>query len=177
VLIWRCERQGIRSLGTGYLAYSPRPRGIRYYLRSRWKRQSVAQLALVKAVDTNDEAVLAERWQWQARKVGSKTNMLIIGEADGGRSADVEHELHLQRACRVGSGRQLHDVPVRIDKFNLNLVLLVRLLPWNGDHDPDSDVDQVRRVRTRLNEPGVDTASGYVQHVVHGFGVVAKDGI
>jgi hypothetical protein len=68
-------------------------------------------------------------------------------------------------------------VPVLVDEFDLNIMLLIGLLPGNCDHDPDPDVDHIRRIRTWLNEPSIDAASGYVQQVVHGFGMVAQDGV
>jgi hypothetical protein len=80
------------------VAYCSGPRRIRNYLRARRQRQSVAQLAFVKAVDANDETVLAKCWQRQARKVGRKADVLIVSKTAGCRSADVERELYMKRA-------------------------------------------------------------------------------
>jgi hypothetical protein len=81
----------------------------------------------------------------------------------------------MQRLRHVGRNRNLNGLSVLADKFHVDDVLLVRLVPRHSDHDADAQVAHVGRWRPGLCEGDLDSTTRDVQKVVHGFCVVAQD--
>ena len=129
------------------------------------------------SVDTDDELVFAKRWDGQTWQVRSKAYVLVIADSNARRPSNVESQPRMQRLCRVWASLHMDWLAVFTNEFDFDHMLLIRLTPWDSDHDPYAQIDNVWRTSARSHEGGVDPTSRQIQEVVHGFSVVAEDSV